>query len=148
MWLHALPLWAKALGVVAVPALAALSCVLLRQVLRWMGSVAQVGRLLPAVAGCALPWLVCLLAAVVALAGNVALLHTGSNEPAGLAQLAMCAMLLMLGLLWWSVCAVQAVAGAAGCGRARAFGALSLTLLALGVLIAVLGVPVALVAIY
>lgn len=148
MGLHALPLWAKALGVVAVVAIAVLSCVLLRQVLRWMGCVAQVGRLLPAVLGCALPWLVCLLAALVALAGNLALLHTGASDPAGVAQLAMCALLLMLGVLWWSVCAVQAVAGAAGCGRARAFGAVALTLSALGVLIAVLGVPVALVAMY
>ena len=39
-------------------------------------------------------------------------LHTGASDPAGLARLAMCALLLMLGGRWWSVCAVQTVGGA------------------------------------
>ncbi len=150
VWLHALPLWAKAGGVIVVVAIAMLGCVLLRQILRWMGSGTQRTQMLPAMAGCALPWLVCLPAAVVALKGQVALLRTGATDPAGMAQLATCILLLMLGALWWSVCAVQAVAAAGGCARTRAFGAWALTVAvavaALGILIAVLRVPVAVVA--
>lgn len=146
VWLHALPSWAKAGGVIVVVAIAMLGCVLLRQILRWMGSGMQRTQMLPAMAGCALPWLVCLLAAVVALKGQVALLRTGATDPAGMAQLATCILLLMLGALWWSVCAVQAVAAAGGCARTRAFGAWALTVAALGILIAVLRVPVAVVA--
>ncbi|SMQ94774.1 transglutaminase [Xanthomonas fragariae] len=77
---------------------------------------------------------------------HAALLHTGASDPAGLARLAMCALLLMLGGPWWSVCAVQTVGGATGSRRIRAFGAWALTVSALGVLIAKLGVPVAMVA--
>ncbi len=146
VWLHALPLWAKAGGVSVVVAIALLGCVLLKQILHWTGSGARLGTVLPAMAGCALPWLVCLLAAVVALKGQVALLRTGATDPAGMAQLATCILLLMLGALWWSVCSVQAAAAAAGCARTRAFGAWALTVAALGILIAVLSVPVAVVA--
>nr|WP_283161325.1 DUF3857 domain-containing protein [Xanthomonas nasturtii] len=146
VWLDALPWWAWGAGVIVVAAVAVLGCVLLKLILRWMGSGAQLVRVLPAMAGCALPWLVCLLAAVVALKGQVALLRTGATDPAGMAQLAMYVLLLMLGTLWWSVCSVQAVAAATGCARTRAFGAWALTVSALGVLIAALSVPVAVVA--
>ncbi|HHZ55688.1 TPA: DUF3857 domain-containing protein [Xanthomonas vasicola pv. zeae] len=146
VWLHALPWWAKAGGVIVVVAIAVLGCVLLKLILRWMGSGTRLTHVLPAMAGCALPWLVCLLAAVVALKGQVALLRTGATDPAGMAQLATCILRLMLGALWCSVCAVQAVAAASGCARPRAFGAWALTVAALGILIAVLSVPVAVLA--
>ncbi len=146
MWLHALPWWMQLAGALAVGAVLVLGCVLLKQLLRWMGSAAQVARLLPAMAGSVLPWLVCVLTGLVALKGKPALLQSGASDPAGMAQLSMCVLLLMLGGLWWSVCSVQAVAGATGCGRTRAFGAWALTLSLLGVVIAVLGVPVAIVA--
>lgn len=146
LWLQALPWWLQVAGAIAVAALLALGCVLLMYVLRWMGTAAQVQRLLPAVAGSVLPWLVCVLAALVALKGRVALLQTGASDPAGMAQLAMCILLLLLGGLWWSVCSVQAIAGATGCARSRAFGAWALALSLLGVVSALLGVPVAIVA--
>ncbi|PPV06639.1 DUF3857 domain-containing transglutaminase family protein [Xanthomonas bromi] len=131
VWLHALPWWAKAGGVVTVVAIGLLGCVLLKQILRWMGSSAQLAQVLPA---------------VVALKGQVALLRNGATDPAGMAQLAACILLLMLGGLWWSVCSVQAVAAASGCACTRAFGAWALTVSALGILIAALSVPVAVVA--
>lgn len=59
-----------------------------------MGSGTQRTQMLPAMAGCVLPWLVCLLAAVVALNGQVALLRTGATDPAGMTQLATCILLL------------------------------------------------------
>lgn len=141
VWLHALPLWAKAGGVIVVVAIAMLGCVLLRQILRWMGSSTQRTHMLPAMAGCVLPWLVCLLAAIVALKGQVALLRTGATGAGRHGAAGDVHLLLMLGALWWSVCAVQAVAAAGGCARTRAFGAWALTVAALGILIAVLRVP-------
>ncbi|MBB3811823.1 transglutaminase-like putative cysteine protease [Xanthomonas arboricola] len=146
MWVSPRPLWVHAIAVVIMLAIALVGCVLLQRILRWMGGVAQVGALLPALLGSALPWLVCLLAALAALGGDSVLFGTGVHDPARLAQLAMAVLLMLLGGLWWSIAAVQAVAGATGGTRARAFGALALTLSVLGMLIAVLGVPVALVA--
>lgn len=146
LWLHAWPWWMQLLGTLAALASLPLGGVLLEQVLRWMGSTAQRARLLPALAGCGLPWLVCVLAALVAIRGRVALLQGGATDATGLAQLAMCLLLLLLGGVWWSACSVQAVAAAAGCARARAFGAWALTVSLLGIAVAVLGVPLALVA--
>lgn len=144
MLLQSWPLWARLAGGVGFYALAVLGGVLLKPVLRWMGSTASLGRVLPAALGSALPWLVCLLAGLVALAGDVTLLRTGARNGAELAQLAMYVFVLLLGALWWAIAALQAVAGAAQCGRARAFGALALTASLLGMLIAVIGVPLAL----
>lgn len=146
MWLHALPWWMQLAGVVTVGALLPLGCVLLTLLLRWMGSAARFDRLLPVMAGSVLPWLVCVLAALVALKGRVGLLRTGASDPAGMAQLSVCVLLLMLGAVWWSISAIQSLAGTTGCARSRAFGAWALTLSLLGVLLAVLGVPVAIVA--
>ncbi|MCD0244681.1 DUF3857 domain-containing protein [Xanthomonas melonis] len=145
MWVSPRPLWVHAIAVAIMLASALVGCVLLQRMLRWMGGAAQLDALLPALLGSALPWLVCLLAALAALGGDRVLLGTGVHDPAGLAQVAMAVLLMLLGGLWWSTAAVQAVAGATGCTRARAFGALALTVSVLGMLVAVLGVPVALV---
>lgn len=145
MWVSPRPLWVHAIAVAIMLASALVGCVLLQRMLRWMGGAAQLDALLPALLGSALPWLVCLLAALAALGGDRVLLGTGVHDPAGLAQVAMAVLLMLLGGLWWSTAAVQAVAGATGCTRARAFGALALTVSVLGMLVVVLGVPVALV---
>ncbi len=145
MWVSPQPLWVHAIAVAIMLAIALVGCVLLQWMLRWMGGTAEFAVLLPALLGSALPWLVCLLATLVALGGDIVLFRTAVHDPAGLAQVAMAVLMLLLGGLWWSIAAVQAVAGATGCARARAFGALALTLSVLGMLVAVLGVPVALV---
>lgn len=145
MWVSPQPLWVHAIAVAIMLAIALAGCVLLQWMLRWMGGTAEFAVLLPALLGSALPWLVCLLAALAAVGGDIVLFGTGVHDPAGLAQVTMAVLMLLLGGLWWSIAAVQAVAGATGCARARAFGALALTLSVLGMLVAVLGVPVVLV---
>lgn len=142
MGVHPGPLWLLSIAAVVMLAIALCGCALLQQLLRWMGSATRFGQLLPALLGSALPWLVCLLAGLVAVGGDLAVLQTGVRDPVRVAKLVMYVLLMLLGGLWWSVCAVQAVAGVAACRRAYAFGALALTVSGLCVLIVVLGVPV------
>nr|WP_031340376.1 DUF3857 domain-containing protein [Xanthomonas maliensis] len=141
--LHPRPWWLVALCAVVLLGLSVAFSALLPRVLRWMGAVVPTPPL-SVLLGAQLPGLICALAALVALGWEVELLGRPASNATELVRLAMYLLLTLLGTLWWAVCAVQALAGATGCGRARALGAVALGVTALAILTVLVGVPLGL----